>query len=151
MMVAGVVVVDVIVMVMIMGVVRHRGFPCLMMKPAHDTGSGVAIFMCLSLHGVSGWFKSLAAYIFSAAQILTLFLALHAILRRDIARHRAWMIRAFAIGLAVSTMRAFFIPAYFLFGIPNDFTIGLGMWVGFLVNIAAAECLLWRERVKSRA
>ena len=95
-----------------------------------------------------GLFKSIAVYVFSVAQIVTLTVALRAILRRDITRHRAWMIRAFAIGLAISTMRIFFIPAYLLYGVPSDFTVGLGMWIGFLVNIAVAEFILWRERVK---
>jgi uncharacterized membrane protein len=107
-----------------------------------------AMTMNMVFPPVGGLFKSLAVYIFSIAQIVTLIVALRAILRRDIARHRAWMIRAFAIGLSVSTMRIFFIPAYILYGIPNDFTIGLGMWVGFVVNVLAAEFILWRERVK---
>lgn len=96
-----------------------------------------------------GIFKSIAVYIFSLAQIVTLTIALRAILRRDVTRHRAWMIRAFAIGLAISTMRIFFIPAYLLYGVPSDFTVGLGMWIGFWVNIAVAEFILWRERSKS--
>lgn len=93
-----------------------------------------------------GLFKSIAVYVFSIAQIVTLTIALQSILRRNIARHRVWMIRAFAIGLAISTMRIFFIPAYLLYGVPSDFTVGLGMWIGFLVNIAVAEIILWRER-----
>ncbi|WP_189418870.1 DUF2306 domain-containing protein [Cellvibrio zantedeschiae] len=97
-----------------------------------------------------GLFKSIAVYVFSLAQIFTLIVALRAILRREIARHRAWMIRAFAIGLAISTMRIFFIPAYLLYGMPSDFTVALGMWIGFLVNIAVAEFILWRERKTQR-
>lgn len=105
-----------------------------------------AIIINIVFPPFGGWFKSLAVYIFSAAQIITLVIALRAILRRDVVRHRAWMIRAFAIGLAISTMRIFFIPAYLLFGVPSDFTVGLGMWVGFVVNIVVAEWILWRER-----
>lgn len=94
-----------------------------------------------------GLFKSLAVFIFSIAQIITLILAVHAILRRNTARHRAWMVRAFAIGLSISTMRFFFIPAFLVFGMkPTEFNISLGMWVGFLVNMFAAEIILWRER-----
>lgn len=107
-----------------------------------------AVTMNMVFPPVGGLFKSAAVYIFSLAQIITLIVALHAILHRNIARHRAWMIRAFAIGLSVSTMRFFFIPAYFLYGIPDDFTIALGMWVGFLTNIFIAELILWREGVK---
>lgn len=107
-----------------------------------------AVAMNIVFPPVGGLFKSIAVYIFSVAQIVTLIVALRAILHRDIPRHRAWMIRAFAIGLSVSTMRIFFIPAYILYGIPNDFTIALGMWVGFVVNVLAAEFILWREGVK---
>lgn len=96
---------------------------------------------------VGGLFKSLAVYIFSAYQIIALLIALQAILRRNIKSHRAWMIRSFAIGLSVSTMRLFFVPVYFLYGLPNDFTIALGMWVGFVLNILVAEFILWRERL----
>jgi uncharacterized membrane protein len=100
---------------------------------------------------VGGLLKSLAVYIFSVALAISLIVALRAILRRDITRHRAWMIRAFAIGLSISTMRIFFIPAYMLFGIPSNFTIALGMWIGFIVNILVAEIILWRERIKLSA
>lgn len=95
-----------------------------------------------------GLFKSIAVYIFSIALIVSLTIAVRAILRRDITRHRAWMIRAFAIGLAISTMRIFFIPMYLLYGVPNDFTVAMGMWIGFLFNILIAEFILWRERKK---
>jgi uncharacterized membrane protein len=105
-----------------------------------------ALIINVSFPPFGGQFKSLAVYIFSIAQILTLGIALHAVLQRDFIRHRAWMMRAFAIGLAISTMRIFFIPAYLLFGVPNDLTVALGMWIGFLVNILVVELILWRER-----
>lgn len=104
-----------------------------------------AITVNLVFPPVGGLFKSLAVYIFSTYQIVALLIALQAILHRNIKRHRAWMIRSFAIGLSVSTMRLFFVPVYFMYGLPNDFTIGLGMWVGFVLNILVAEFILWRE------
>ena len=110
-----------------------------------------AIVINMAFPPVGGLFKSLAVYIFSLALIISLIIALRAILRRDIKHHRAWMIRAFAIGLSISTMRIFFIPAYMLFGIPSNFTIALGMWIGFIVNIIVAEIILWRERIRLRA
>ena len=99
---------------------------------------------------IGGPLKSAAVYLFSAAQIVALILAVRAILRRDVPRHRAWMIRSFAIGLGISTMRLYFVPVYFLFGIPSDLNIGVGMWVGFLVNVIAAELILLRERRSAR-
>ena len=106
----------------------------------------MAITVNLVFPPVGGLFKSLAVYIFSVAQIVALVIALRAILRRDIVLHRAWMIRSLAIGLSVSTMRIFFIPVYFMYGLPSDFVIGLGMWIGFVVNIIVAELILYRER-----
>lgn len=100
---------------------------------------------------VGGLFKSSAVYLFSIAQLVTLGVALRAVLRCDIPRHRAWMIRAFAIGLGVATMRLYFIPVLLLFGVPGDFSIGLGMWVGFGVNVVVAELILLRERMQVRA
>ncbi len=105
-----------------------------------------ALMIDLTFPTFGGDFKRLAVWVFSIAQIVTLVVALIAIRRRHIARHRAWMIRAFAIGLGISTMRLYFIPAYLLFGVPSNFAIGLGMWVGFGVNVLAAEWILWRER-----
>jgi uncharacterized membrane protein len=95
---------------------------------------------------VGGALKSAAVYLFGMAQIAALAIALRAILRRDIPRHRAWMIRAFAIGLGVSTMRFYFLPVYLISGIPSDFSLGLGMWIGFGVNVVVAEVILRRER-----
>jgi uncharacterized membrane protein len=110
------------------------------------TFAATALIINVFFPPFGGQFKSLAVYIFSIAQIVTLGIALRAALRRSFATHRAWMIRAFAIGLAISTMRIFFIPAYLIFGVPSNFTVALGMWVGFLVNILVAELILWRER-----
>lgn len=99
-----------------------------------------------------GIFKSLAVFIFGAAQIITLIVAVHAILRRNIVRHRAWMVRAFAIGLSISTMRFYFIPAFLVFGMePNAFNISLGMWIGFLTNTLVAEIILARGKNRKAA
>lgn len=95
---------------------------------------------------VGGVFKAAAVYVFSVAQIVALVIAMRAILSKDVVRHRAWMLRAFAIGLGVSTMRFYFIPMYALFGLPSNFHIGLGMWIGFGVNVVVAEFILRRER-----
>lgn len=104
-----------------------------------------ALVINFSFPPFGGPFKSLAVVIFSLLEIFSLGIALRAVLQRNFAQHRAWMMRAFAIGLAISTMRIFFIPAYILFGVPNELTVALGMWVGFLVNIVVVEFILWKE------
>lgn len=60
--------------------------------------------------------------------------------RREIARHREWMIRCFAIGLGISTFRVL-IP--FLMMPPIGATFPQAWetvaWLGFVINVVAAE------------
>ncbi|HEV8077106.1 MAG TPA: DUF2306 domain-containing protein [Marinobacter sp.] len=105
-----------------------------------------ALIIDLTFPTFGGPFKRLAVWVFSIAQIATLLVAVMAIRKRQIMRHRAWMMRAFAVGLGISPLRFYFIPAYLLFGVPSNFTIALGMWVGFGLNLLIAEWILWRER-----
>jgi uncharacterized membrane protein len=109
-----------------------------------------ALVINFSFPPFGGQFKSLAVIIFSILELIVLGVALQAVRQRNFMKHRAWMMRAFAIGLAISTMRLFFIPAYLLFGVPNDLTVALGMWIGFLVNTLIVELTLWRERKRGK-
>jgi uncharacterized membrane protein len=106
-----------------------------------------AILLNMTLPPIGGATKTAAVLTFSVAQIAALGIALRAILKRNIAQHRAWMLRAFAIGLGVATMRYYFIPVYLIWGIPGDLHIGLGMWIGFGINVLAAEFILRKTRI----
>jgi hypothetical protein len=70
--------------------------------------------------------------------------ALVAIRRRQVARHREWMIRAFAIALAVSTVRIVG-PSLDLLLTPAGFRLPeifvLSLWTGWTITVGAAE--LW--------
>lgn len=110
-----------------------------------------AVMINFSFPPLGGPLKSLAVVTFSLVEILALGIALHAVLNRNFARHRAWMMRAFAIGLAVSVMRIFFIPYFLLYGIPSAPVIGWGMWISFLANLLVVEFILWRERLPQMA
>jgi uncharacterized membrane protein len=62
------------------------------------------------------------------------------ILRRNIAKHREWMIRLFAIGLGISTFRVL-IPLLMLPPIAVSFNEAWDtvVWLGFVINIGVAE------------
>jgi uncharacterized membrane protein len=81
--------------------------------------------------------------VFASAMAASLLLGVTAIRRRDIAAHRAWMIRAYAIGLAAGT-QAFtegIVGAVFGTGeLRGDLAKGAG-WV---VNLAVAEWAIRR-------
>ncbi len=69
-------------------------------------------------------------------------MAIAAIRRGDVARHREWMIRFFSIGVGIVVMRLV-MPVLFWLLTPADFRIilGLGFWAGLIISVATAE--LW--------
>lgn len=71
--------------------------------------------------------------------------AVVAIRRRDVAHHREWMIRAFAIGLGIATMRIIAMPILFLIGDLRAAAL-VTFWSGWLLTLGAAE--LWIRRTR---
>src|SRR5262249_21371971 len=67
---------------------------------------GVSAFvMSIAMPAIGGVTQAAATTIFSVYFLFALAKAYRHILRREFALHREWMIRAFAIGLAVTTIR----------------------------------------------
>jgi uncharacterized membrane protein YozB (DUF420 family) len=90
---------------------------------------------------------SLVRYAVGSAIVLFLGLGFAAIRRRDVASHRAWMIRAYALAMGAATQ-------VLTLGIPLIVTLGaepgklgrlVGMSAGWLVNIAIAEWAIRRQ------
>lgn len=75
-----------------------------------------------------------------------------AIRRRDIVRHREWMIRCFTIGLGIATFRLL-VPVFMLPPIEASFTEAweAAAWLGFVINLAAAEAWIHLTRRKTSA
>lgn len=85
-----------------------------------------------------------ARLLFSSVMAIGLVLALAAIRRRDTATHRAWMIRAYAIGLAAGT-QAFtegISSSIFGAGVVQD---DLAKIAGWVINLAIAEWIIRRS------
>jgi uncharacterized membrane protein len=72
--------------------------------------------------------------------VIALVQGYRTIRRREIAKHREWMIRCFAIGLGISTFRVL-IPLLMLPPIEASFSEAWETvaWLGFAINIVAAE------------
>jgi hypothetical protein len=79
-----------------------------------------------------------------AAAILVAFAAIR---RGDVARHRAWMMRGYAIGIAAGTQAVLALPlvpvAGMLTGLPRAVLLGAG-WV---VNLLVAEWIIRRRSI----
>lgn len=80
--------------------------------------------------------------VFGTAMFLSIVLGLAAIRRRDIARHRAWMMRGYAIGLGAGTQALTQLPWILLVGKPGEFPRALLMAAAWLINLAVAEWLI---------
>ncbi|NUR88948.1 MAG: DUF2306 domain-containing protein, partial [Nonomuraea sp.] len=79
---------------------------------------------------------------FGGAMLASLVLGLAAILRRDVRGHRAWMMRAFAIGAGAGTQAFVQAPWVMLVGQPAGAAKAFLLSVGWLINLAVAEWLV---------
>lgn len=86
--------------------------------------------------------------VFGSGMALSILLGLAAALRRDFGRHRAWMARGYAIGLAAGT-QAFTIAPYLVVTgeQPGATPRALLMLAGWLINLAVVE---WHLRRPAR-
>lgn len=102
--------------------------------------------------GFGGPSESLATAVFGSWFLFSIVSGFFAIRRRDVVAHRRWMIRAFAIGLGVGTIRAW---VGVLSGLgPLSLAEGLawGFWLGLSLHALAAEMWLRaRPRPSGRA
>jgi Predicted membrane protein (DUF2306) len=101
-----------------------------------------ALVMSFAMPAIGGVNQAAATTLFGSWFLFALVKAFRHVLRREIALHREWMIRAFSIGLAVATIRpiiAVFFATSPLSGLtPYEF-FGPGFWIGFVLHFIAAE------------
>ncbi|MEU1723520.1 DUF2306 domain-containing protein [Nonomuraea sp. NPDC005692] len=108
--------------------------------------SGLWLTLFSDLPAGDGLLLAAFRLLFGTAMAACLLLGLAAIRRRDVARHRAWMTRGYAIGLGAGT-QAFtlaFGPA--AFGPPGELGRALLVGAGWVINLAVAESILRRAR-----
>ena len=126
---------------------RHIGWHRRIGRVALTAGlvSGVLGFTFGLFFAFGGPIEAVAAVVFGAWFVACLVTAYRAIRRKDMRTHRRWMIRAFAVGVAVGTIRIW-VGLFEGFGLLS-FREGLALafWLGWLLHVAAAELWLrWR-------
>ncbi|MFG2053119.1 DUF2306 domain-containing protein [Micromonospora sp. NPDC048930] len=89
--------------------------------------------------------------VFGSAMAGCLVLGFAAIRRRDIARHRAWMARGYAIGLGAGTQVLTHLPWILLAGQPRGLTRVLLILAGWVINLAVTEWTLRRRPTPTRS
>ena len=91
-----------------------------------------------------GFWQAAATVVFGLWFLACLLLAFRAIKRDNPAQHRRWMIRAFAVGVGVGTIRVWIgvLAGFGLLSLPASFAVAF--WLAFLIHVAAAEWWLQR-------
>jgi uncharacterized membrane protein len=100
----------------------------------------------------AGWGEAVGIVIFGGLFLTSVGRGYIAIRRRQVARHREWMIRMVALALAISTVRILVgVLDYAL--TPAGFTprqnFVLAVWAGWIITLAAGE--LWIRYTRTRA
>jgi uncharacterized membrane protein YozB (DUF420 family) len=89
---------------------------------------------------------------FGSAMAISLVVGFVAILRRDVASHRAWMMRGYAIGVATGTQVFTNLPADIILGrMPEGTLRALLLGAGWVINLAVVEWLLRRRPTRGRS
>lgn len=100
----------------------------------------------LALRAFGGPLETAATAVFGPFFLFSLAKAWVHIKRRQVALHREWMIRAFAIGLAVATMRPLAGLWMALADRPLEDVLGGVFWVAFVLHALVAEAWIRRSR-----
>lgn len=101
-----------------------------------------ALVMSFTMQSIGGVNQAAATILFGAFFLFALSKAVWHIRRREIVLHRQWMIRAYAIGLAVATIRpliGIFFATSPLTGLTPYQFFGTAFWIGFVFHLIAAE------------
>ena len=76
--------------------------------------------------------------------LIVLGLGVAAIRRGEVARHRVWMLRAYALTLGAATQTVMLLPVFLIYGEVEGTAFDLVFISGWLINLAVAEVLIRR-------
>jgi hypothetical protein len=109
----------------------------------------VGLYFGLFTPYAGGW-ETIAIALFGGLFVAAVSIGLVAIRRGEVARHREWMIRAFATAIGISTVRIVggvldvaLTPA----GVGPQAAFLISIWIGWIVTVSAAEIWIVRTRL----
>ena len=88
---------------------------------------------------------------FGSGMVLSIIIGFISIRRRNVDQHRAWMTRAYAIGMGAATQVLTGMAGALLLGKPNEFENALLMGAAWVINLAVAEWTIRKRPTPSRA
>lgn len=129
-------------------------------RPGWHRVAGRVLVLCGLLVGLSGLWITLVygqqtgtvdllfglRLLFGSGMVVSIVLGFAAIRRGDVVRHRAWMTRAYAIGVGAGTQVLTQLAGSLVFGPPNALNKALLIGAGWVINLAVAEWAIRRRR-----
>jgi hypothetical protein len=110
-----------------------------------------AVRLLIEFPDASTWVLVTARAIGGFGMITALTLALLAIINRDIARHRNWMIRAYAIGMGSATIAFIQLPIFLIRGKALEGYLADSLFVlSWVINLTIAELVIRHIRNKAK-
>jgi uncharacterized membrane protein len=104
--------------------------------------AGIFAIVFGTLFPFGGLSEASATVLFGGYFVTALVIAFAAIRDRDVARHRRWMIRAFAVGLAIATIRVWIGVFQVSGALSLADSFGVAFWLSFVSHALAAELYL---------
>ncbi len=100
---------------------------------------GISALVMSFKMNIGGPNETAATTLFAIVFLICLAKAYRHIRRKEVERHREWMIRAYGVGLGVATTRPI-VGMFFAFRrlTPHEF-FGIAFWLGFTITFLAAE------------
>ncbi|WP_314506049.1 DUF2306 domain-containing protein [uncultured Microbacterium sp.] len=126
---------------------RYHGLAGRVLVPAGlvAAASGLWMTTVYDLPAADGGKLPLIRWVFGLVMIAALVLGFAAVLRRDFATHRAWMMRAYAIGLGAGTQVLTTVPWMIATGGLDTTSKTIAMTAGWVINLAVAEIIIRRS------
>ncbi|RBL89817.1 DUF2306 domain-containing protein [Chitinophaga flava] len=116
----------------------HHQLERLFMIDAYIVGVS-ALYMPFVMLPIGGINEAAASTLFGLYFLLALTLAWRANVQHRKTQHREWMIRTFAIGLAIATVRPIVGMFFALTALAPQIFFGTAFWIGFTLHLMVAE------------
>ncbi|GAB4028713.1 hypothetical protein GCM10028773_63410 [Spirosoma koreense] len=101
-----------------------------------------ALWMSFTMPAIGGFPQAAATTLFALFFLVALYQGFRSIRHRNVALHREWMIRVYAIGLSVATIRlvnALLFATSPWTGLALADFFGTSFWIGFVIHLIGAE------------
>lgn len=108
--------------------------------------SGVWMTLTYPWANADGEVVYLARLIFGSGMAVALVLGVTTILKGNIPAHKAWMLRAYAIGMGAGTQVFTHLPWFLLVGEPTGTPRAVMMIGAWVLNLAIAEWLIAKDK-----